>query len=298
MGKFKSIGDGLLNDISKTMEDINKEKEMNIVYLPLDAIQPNPKNKQSITDIEELAESIRNSTLHQPIEVVKNISGPTPYLLVGGERRYSAYRLLQKEDVKYNTIPSIIKSLDAVQLPISDDLKEQYLIAVTNKERRVETDADKYELYQIYKRVFTEARKNGYEVKGKTRNLIADAMKISPAQVGKMEYIEKHSSDETISEFLSGKISLNETEEVVKAAISQEKPKNTPKKKRISESLTEASYQVTPQIFEGKIPDTNNLFNESATIELTRKKYAALLSSIEKIEKEKQKIEKLLATTT
>jgi len=76
-----------------------------IVELPLDKIIPNknqPRNKFNDQSLAELAESIKEFGVIQPI-VVRRVDGEEKYEIIIGERRYRAIR-----KVGINTIPSIV----------------------------------------------------------------------------------------------------------------------------------------------------------------------------------------------
>ena len=76
-----------------------------IVELPLDKIIPNknqPRNKFNDRSLAELAESIKEFGVIQPI-VVRRLDGEEKYEIIIGERRYRAIR-----KVGINTIPSIV----------------------------------------------------------------------------------------------------------------------------------------------------------------------------------------------
>jgi len=76
-----------------------------IVELPLDKIIPNknqPRNKFNDRSLAELAESIKEFGVIQPI-VVRRVEGEEKYEIITGERRYRAIR-----KVGINTIPSIV----------------------------------------------------------------------------------------------------------------------------------------------------------------------------------------------
>ena len=98
-------------------------------YILLDRIEINPANSYSKDDTEEeleiLAEDIeRNSLLHNIVVLDK---GNGKYLILSGERRYKAYRLLRekhKEDVPnpYDTIYArIYRNLDEIEQQIMID---------------------------------------------------------------------------------------------------------------------------------------------------------------------------------
>ena len=76
------LGTGLLNQESSGLE--NKDK-MELLYLRLDEIVPNPKNDLSISRIEELAELISKGGIEQPLVVRQAEDGQ--YILLTGHRR-------------------------------------------------------------------------------------------------------------------------------------------------------------------------------------------------------------------
>ncbi len=86
--------------------DKPSESESNvIVELPLDKIIPNknqPRNKFNDQSLDELAESIKEFGVIQPI-VVRRLDGEEKYEVVTGERRCRAIR-----KIGINTIPSIV----------------------------------------------------------------------------------------------------------------------------------------------------------------------------------------------
>ena len=139
-GKVR-LGEGLLNDASK---DIIK---MRIVNLERDKIRKNPSNNYSINDIDSLAESIKNYGIASPLNVTK--LEDDSYMLLGGERRITAIdKLIEDPNVQEwnedTLIPCVIKNLEEIDLPLSDEAKEQYALITTNKEARKYTDSDRY----------------------------------------------------------------------------------------------------------------------------------------------------------
>lgn len=97
-----------------------------ILYLPLNIVNPNPYQPRRIfepTALDELAESIRVYGVLQPISV-RLING-TSYELIAGERRLRASKLAGCE-----TIPAIlveINDLDSAVIAILENLQRQNL---------------------------------------------------------------------------------------------------------------------------------------------------------------------------
>ena len=118
--KKKALGKGLEQLFSNEVINFdNFEKEIvdegksngGIIEIPLDEIRSNPYQPRVIFDseaLEELAGSIKEHGIIQPIIVKKGIKG---YELVAGERRTRAARL-----AGLKTIPAIIKEFNDVEM--------------------------------------------------------------------------------------------------------------------------------------------------------------------------------------
>ena len=98
--------DALFDDFSKLEEvDINKEQ---VVELKLDELRPNPYQPRKTFDesaLSELAQSIKQSGVFQPIIVRQ--SKVLGYEIIAGERRFRASKLAGK-----TTIPAIVREFD------------------------------------------------------------------------------------------------------------------------------------------------------------------------------------------
>lgn len=110
--KKKALGRGLEQLFDTEVLDfdsfesniLDSTKESDIKEIPLEEIRSNPYQPRKTFDqnaLEELAESIKNYGVFQPIIVKKSIKG---YDLVAGERRVKASRLAGMK-----TIPAIVK---------------------------------------------------------------------------------------------------------------------------------------------------------------------------------------------
>ena len=117
--KKKALGRGLEQLFSSEVLDFNtfednimeNAKESDIVQIPLGDIRPNPYQPRRNFDkeaLDELATSIRNYGVFQPIIVKKSIKG---YDLVAGERRLRASKLAGLE-----TIPAIVKDFTDAEM--------------------------------------------------------------------------------------------------------------------------------------------------------------------------------------
>lgn len=88
------------------------KKDKEILDIPLQMIVPNPEQPRKYIDpegIKSLAESISQNGLINPI-TLKRVD-KNEYFIICGERRYLAFKLLERE-----TIPAIIKNPDDIEL--------------------------------------------------------------------------------------------------------------------------------------------------------------------------------------
>lgn len=117
--KKKALGRGLEQLFSSEVLDFNTfednimegANESDIIQISLNEIRPNPYQPRRSFDkeaLDELATSIRNYGVFQPIIVKKSIKG---YDLVAGERRLRASKLAGME-----TIPAIVKDFSDAEM--------------------------------------------------------------------------------------------------------------------------------------------------------------------------------------
>lgn len=210
---FSSAGiNNLLNNSSKS--------RMKITMIPYEDIVRNKHNHYSIEDIESLAASISDVGLREPLEV--KALDDDRYMLIGGERRYTAIGQLRAEgSTRYDLVPCIVVDVQSIDLPLSDELKELYVLTTTNAEQREKTDYDLMLQVQNLNRIYNELRAVGYPLRGRQRDMIADKLGISPTQVQRYSSINKHLDEDLKKDFKEGKMPL--TVASAAAALPKEK---------------------------------------------------------------------------
>lgn len=127
MTKNKGLGrgiDALFQDFAK-LEEVDVAKE-EVVELPLAELRPNPYQPRKTFDetaLSELAKSIKQSGVFQPIIVRQSqVKG---YEIIAGERRFRASKLAGKE-----SIPAIIRDFDEesmMQVAVLENLQREDL---------------------------------------------------------------------------------------------------------------------------------------------------------------------------
>lgn len=127
------------NDISAKEElaKIETQEFYKFKIIPYDEIETNILNDYPITDIEDLAKSIKKSGLIQPLGVILNKNDEDKshkkYRLYNGERRYTAIGLILKEEPNHPAfkkgIPCMVENKDLS--PIEEEIK----LILANKQR-------------------------------------------------------------------------------------------------------------------------------------------------------------------
>ena len=240
--KKQALGRGLSallkdpsNDI-QSVQDKNADKVIgNIVELDVDFIEVNPfqpRTNFSEESLLELASSIKELGIIQPITVRK--LGLNKYQLVSGERRYRASKLLGLE-----TIPAYVR--------IANDQESLEMALVENIQRQ---DLDPIEIALSYQRLIDEinlTQEQMSERVGKKRSTIANylrLLKLDPIiQTGMRDgFISMGHGraliaieDQTIQldiyeKILSNKLSVRETENLVRDFNTSGHTENTSKK--------------------------------------------------------------------
>ncbi len=163
----KGLGKGLGALIpSQTGERITtKYNKEELYHIPLDKIISNPNQPRkefSEEKIDELAQSVKENGLIQPIVVRK--SGET-YQIIAGERRFRACKRLSME-----AIPAIIKDYD--------DNKTSRVALIENIQRQ---DLTPVEEAMAYKQLITDHHLKQAElgeILGKSRSAITNALRL------------------------------------------------------------------------------------------------------------------------
>ncbi|MBP1047200.1 ParB/RepB/Spo0J family partition protein [Enterococcus sp. BWM-S5] len=134
MSKGKGLGrgiDALFQDFA-SLEEVDVKKE-EVIEIPLNELRPNPYQPRKTFDessLGELADSIKQSGVFQPIIVRK--SSVKGYEIIAGERRFRASKLAEKE-----TIPAIVREFDEeamMQIAVLENLQREDLNALEEAE--------------------------------------------------------------------------------------------------------------------------------------------------------------------
>lgn len=128
---MKSKGKGLGKGINALFQDMASFEEVDVqkdevIEVPLNELRPNPYQPRKTfeeSSLQELANSIGQSGVFQPIIIRK--SAVKGYEIIAGERRFRASKLAKKE-----TIPAIVRSFDEeamMQVAVLENLQREDL---------------------------------------------------------------------------------------------------------------------------------------------------------------------------
>ena len=126
--------DALLGEMDEAYENEGSQRD-SVLEISVKEIRPNPYQPRKSFDEEalsELAESIKNDGLLQPIVVTEDIDG---YILIAGERRLRAHKLAK------------IKEIRAIVLN-SDDQKMRQFALIENIQREQLNSVELADAYQ------------------------------------------------------------------------------------------------------------------------------------------------------
>jgi ParB family transcriptional regulator, chromosome partitioning protein len=96
-----------------------------ILEVDVAKLRPNPEQPRTAfpaASLEELAQSIAQHGLLQPIAVARDPEQPDGFIVVAGERRYRAFQRLGKE-----TIPAILTTGDAAEIALIENIQREDL---------------------------------------------------------------------------------------------------------------------------------------------------------------------------
>lgn len=194
-----------------------KTVQEQIVYLPLENLDPDPNNFYTIEDIDELAANIELIGLQQPIRVRPGADGR--YIVVSGHRRRAACLLIRDgEDESRHMfddgVPCIIDDDSC-----SDNMRQLRLIYANSATRDMSSADISKQAEQVEMLLYKLKEEDGIQFPGRMRDHVAQACKISKTKLARLHAIRNNLEPELLNQFDAGR--LNES---VAYRLSQEAP--------------------------------------------------------------------------
>lgn len=156
--------DALFQDLS-TLEEVDIQSET-VQEIPLTELRPNPYQPRKTFDekaLEELADSIKQSGVFQPIIVRQ--SSVKGYEIIAGERRFRASKLAGKEQ-----IPAIVREFDEAQM--------MQVAVLENLQREDLNPLEEAEAYEMLMKNLGLTQVELSEKLGKSRPYIANYLRL------------------------------------------------------------------------------------------------------------------------
>lgn len=198
MGKFNL--NQLLNSASTNGAADSEESHrppLKVIPIKLDDLTPSEKNFYSVENVEELKASIEMFGVLQNLTVKPLDNGK--YEIISGHRRYKAcMELVAEGKNEFEYVPCGIQAE-------RDEIKENIILIMTNSTTRELSDYEKMKQAEELRKNF-EVLKKRENLSGRVRDLVADALNTSAAQIGRLNAIEKNLTPEFKEEFKEGKI--------------------------------------------------------------------------------------------
>jgi len=192
-----------MNDILNSQSRAPEQRKggFALADVPLEKLMPSTANLYGIREIEELAASIEAMGLLHNLVVRRK---GEHYEIISGERRFHACKILfDGGNAAFASLPC---KVDAEE---SDTLTELKLIYANATSREL-TDYEKTEQARRMKELFRQLRQEGYEIKGRLREIVAQALDVSQTQVARMESVSERLIPELAEEFRVGNIGITD----------------------------------------------------------------------------------------
>lgn len=211
-------------DITKNMKAAASDSFIdNIKMIDIKEIIPSEKNFYEMSGIDLLADDIEREGLKHNLVVAKDPSTGL-YEVKSGHRRLAAIELLIKEE----RINSSIK-IPCIVDGDKTEAENEFDLIMLNATQRKYSDADVMHEYEQIERTLKALADEGKPLKGRMRDNIAKILKVSPAQVGKIENIKHNAVPEVEKAVKGGSMSISTANELAK--LPEEKQKEIIKEK-------------------------------------------------------------------
>lgn len=198
--------------ISKDMQAASADSfSDNIKMIDINEIAPSESNFYELSDIGLLADDIEREGLRHNLVVYEDADTGL-YKVISGHRRLAAIKQLINEKRRTSTkIPCYVER-------VKSNAETQFDLIMLNATQRKYTDSDIMREYEEIEQTLKALEAAGKPLKGRMRERIAEILRVSPAQVGKIENIRHNAIEEVHEAVKNGEMSISTANEVAKLA--------------------------------------------------------------------------------
>ncbi len=283
MAVKRALGRGLgsiLDDVENAYSrDLSSSQDL-VRDIDVSRISPNPYQPRKYFNekaIQELGESIKKHGLLQPIIVVKK---DDDYMLLAGERRLRA-----SKDAGLKTIRAIVADIESEnlrELALIENIQREDLnpieLAAAYKELIGEYNITQEELSQIIKKSRTQITNTLrlLALQQKTKNLLIQG-ELSQGHAKILVGLESADEETIVNTIIGQKLSVRETEQLVKKLKNTGEKDLKPKTKKTAEVLEFKKLEKVLNSFGLKTKTKNS------TIEIEFKNNESIVAFLKKI---------------
>ncbi|MCH5322370.1 MAG: ParB/RepB/Spo0J family partition protein [Helicobacter sp.] len=285
--KKAGLGRGLsaiLGEVEEAYQNDLNDSSGLVVEIDINKIKPNPLQPRKIFDeesLKELAQSIEEHGLLQPILVYEDTKNPDEYYLIAGERRLRASKIANKQSIK--VIIADVKEDKLRELALIENIQREDLNPIDLAHSYKELIED----YGItHEEVAKRLSKSRAQITNTLRLLELDSSvqkdilenKISQGHAKMLVTLSKENQRLVADSVIGQKLSVHETEKIVKNLKENTSfkltPKNNKKEAPQNQDLTKAIQEVLGILSQKKFKvsqNTNKLIVEFRNNDEVRK---------------------------
>jgi ParB family chromosome partitioning protein len=217
MAKFNMVQ--LLN--SASMKEAqqskgNKNTDLKIEYLNINDLIPSEKNFYNTEKIDDLKTSIELTGIKQNL-IVKALDNGKYKVIAGHRRRLACLALVAEGKTEFETVPAqVLRGID--------DVREELIMLMTNSTTRQLNNYEKTKQAERISKLLAELKKKeNIPVPGRVRELAAEALKTTAAQISRYESINKNLNSELMKGYAAGEISVTVAYETSKLEAAEQR---------------------------------------------------------------------------
>lgn len=198
-------GTSLNNAESEEKGEKKSRKNHKVIPISVYDLVPSENNFYSMEQIEDLKTAIELAGGIKQNLTVTPLGNGKYKVLAGHRRRLASIALVEEGKTEYEFVPCGVETIEEDEE--LQEIREELLLILTNSQRD-KTDWDKVEEVKRL-RTILERYKKKEKLPGRVREIIAETLNTSAAQVGRMDSISKKLSEEFKEEFKEQKINIS-----------------------------------------------------------------------------------------
>ncbi len=197
----KTMFDNLNAIVANTLTD-------SIKMIDIDELHESEDNFFIVERVEEFAETILGQGGVKDNLVVRPLETGGYEIISGHRRRAAVQYLIDKGENVSRYLPCLVQSYN-------DDESRMLDIILMNVSARQISDSELWKSYEIVDQILKKKKSAG-EKFGRVREKLAECLGVSPAQVGKMQNVEKNAIPAVKEAVENGEISISTANEIAK----------------------------------------------------------------------------------